>query len=105
MTLAPFYVNDKTRQMKTDRYNIDRIGDQLKRKQVRVYLDPDQEKALARVCQIAPTLSESSIMTVLLDGALKAIESNGWKLPLPLRFRVLEENPIAVQNYPSASRL
>ena len=91
--------------MKTFSDTVVDIGEQLKRKQVRVYLDPDQEKALARVCQIAPTLSESSIMTVLLDGALRAIESNGWKLPLPLRFSIVEENPIAVRNLPSASRL
>jgi uncharacterized membrane-anchored protein len=80
------------------------IGDQLKRKQVRVYLDPDHEKALAKVCKLAPTLSESSIMTILLDSALKAVESNGWKIPLPLTFRVVDEQPIKM-SLPSSRQM
>jgi hypothetical protein len=63
---------------------------QLKRKQVRVYLDEAAQEKFDRLVSEIGSLSESSVMTALLTAALDACADNGYRMPLPLRFRINE---------------
>ena len=60
----------------------------LKRKQVRIYLDEsDQARLDSLVNRIGSTLSETTIVTTLLSAALKTCEDEGSRMPLPLAFQ------------------
>lgn len=62
------------------------VAAQLKRKQVRVYLDPTDEARLERLIKNVATFSESSLMTALLSAALKSCSDAGNRITLPIEF-------------------
>lgn len=68
----------------------------MKRKQVRVYLDPDDERRFDSLVKSVGQLSESALLSLLLHAALESVEENGGRLSLPLRFAVVEEKEIPV---------
>jgi len=62
----------------------------IKAKQVRVYLQPDEVQALDDLCK-ASGLKETVILTILCASALRAIKKSGNKINIPLNFKLTEE--------------
>jgi hypothetical protein len=59
------------------------------RKQVRVYLDTEEDEMLTAIVGATEgKLSESDVMTMILSAALKSIRDNDYRFPIPLRFKV-----------------
>jgi|688.fasta_scaffold1663484_1 hypothetical protein len=63
----------------------------LKRKQVRIYLDDDDDANFSRLMAEAGKLSEASVMSLIVHAGLKAIEANGFRVELPLRLVVVSK--------------
>jgi hypothetical protein len=61
-----------------------------KPKQVRVYLNPQNEEMLRSLAANVEELSESQIATMLLSAGLKACADAGNRMPLPLKFEMSE---------------
>jgi hypothetical protein len=74
----------------------------LKRKQVRMYLKQEDEDRLDRLSKAIPVLSEAMIISTILSAGLAACSEAGNRLPLPLKFQVLEG---AAEKDPTPSRL
>jgi len=64
--------------------------DGTKPKQVRVYLNAENESLLRELSAHVSELSESQIVTVLITAALRACVASGNRIPLPLKFTVSE---------------
>lgn len=73
-----------------------RMTDAMKRKQVRVYLDKDDERRFDDLVKSVAQLSESSLLSLLVHAALEAVEDHGGRISLPLKFHVLEEKDVPV---------
>jgi len=73
-------------------YLVGMRSETLKRKQVRVYFDESAEKHLAQIATKVKTLSESAIVTEILASALDAIAANGYRIGLPMRFQIMEDD-------------
>ena len=58
-----------------------------------VYLDEEDHRRLEQLSKAARTLNEVSILTTLVSAALKACDEAGSRIPLPLKFRILDELP------------
>lgn len=67
------------------------MGDMLKRKQARINLSPESEKHLASMVESIGSLSETAILTALVDAGLKACAENGNRLHLPLKFKLSDD--------------
>ena len=63
----------------------------LKRKQVRVNLSIEAEEQLSKLHSAIESLSETDIMTTILAAGLKACAQNGYRMPLPLKFKIADE--------------
>lgn len=65
------------------------MADAKKPKQVRLYLSTDSEAKLASLKdRLGDQMSEAQIASLLVTEGLKAIESNGYRMELPLRLSV-----------------
>ena len=62
----------------------------LKRKQVRIYLNPGMEKLLSELMDKAGTLTESAVMTEILSRALIALSKENYPFGVNLNFRVVD---------------
>jgi len=62
---------------------------QQKGKQVRLYILEDDEPALDKL-SVATGLDVTTIMTLLVSAGIKACTADGNRLPLPLKFQVIE---------------
>lgn len=78
------------------------MSDAMKRKQVRVYLDGEDERRFQELVSSVSQLSESALLSLILHAALESIEEHGGRFSLPLKFAVLDEVPVPV--VPSARR-
>lgn len=72
------------------------MTDAMKRKQVRVYLDKDDERRFEDLVKSVAQLSESSLLSLLVHAALEAVEDHGGRISLPLKFAVVEEKEVPV---------
>jgi len=72
------------------------MGPALKPKQVRVYLDETSVEELNALVSKIGSLPESSVTTIILKAALAACVEEGYRMPLPLKFRIVE--PIGALN-------
>lgn len=64
------------------------MASELKRKQVRMYLDETDEKRLDALSKAIPVLSQAMIVSTILSAGLSACAECGNRLPLPLKFKV-----------------
>lgn len=62
------------------------------KKQVRVYLDAEEEGMLSEAMKSAQKLAESDLMTMLTSAALRALKDNNYRITLPLKLRMLSES-------------
>jgi len=65
---------------------------QQKGKKVRLYILEDDEPALDKLSE-ATGLDVTTIMTFLVSAGIKASVEAGYRLPLPLKFQILEDSP------------
>lgn len=72
------------------------MSDAMKRKQVRVYLDKDDQRRFDDLVASVSQLSESALMSLILHAALEAVEQHGGRFSLPLHFAVVEEKELPV---------
>jgi hypothetical protein len=70
-----------------------RMAAALKRKQVRMYLSDEDERRLKELAEAIPVLSEAMIASTILSAGLAACSSMGNRLPLPLKFQIIESIP------------
>jgi len=61
------------------------------KKQVRVYLDSEEEGILGEALKTHEKLTESDLMTWLSSAGLKALRENNYRLTLPLKMEVVED--------------
>ena len=64
---------------------------QKKAKRSWVYLSEDDAGRLDKLVSALGTLNEVTILTALASSGLKACEDAGNRLPLPLKFQIVEE--------------
>lgn len=62
----------------------------LKRKQVRIYLDAESERRLAKMIGGIKTFSETQIVSEIVAAALEACEKDGLHLRLPMTFEIVD---------------
>jgi hypothetical protein len=72
------------------------MSDAMKRKQVRVYLDGEDQRRFQDLVTSVSQLSESALLSLILHAALESIEEHGGLFTLPLKFSVLDEQPVPV---------
>jgi hypothetical protein len=65
----------------------------LKRKQVRIYLDAENQAQFERLVERIGSMSESVVMTALVSSAVEACVEAGYRMPLPLKFQIAEVIP------------
>jgi hypothetical protein len=70
------------------------MSDAMKRKQVRVYLDGEDQRRFQDLVTSVSQLSESALLSLILHAALESIQEHGGKFSLPLKFAVLDEQPV-----------
>lgn len=63
----------------------------LKPKQVRIYLQGDALSTFTSLIEASP-LSETQLLGLLVDSALRAVELNGGRLTIPLEFSISESD-------------
>jgi len=61
----------------------------VKRNTFRLYLN-DEDTALMQGAAEATELGQSELMSKLMTAALRAVAQNGNRIPLPLKFAILE---------------
>lgn len=67
------------------------MGNAVKKsRQARLYLNEDNETMLRELSEAQPDLPESSLCSMLLSAALRAAKRNGYTMPLPLEFEIIE---------------
>lgn len=61
-----------------------------KGKPSRLYILEDDEAALEKLCE-STGLTSTMVMTLLVSAGLKAACENNYRLPLPLKFKIVQE--------------
>lgn len=56
----------------------------------RFYLNEENDKILQEFSAFQLDLEESKLLSILVSAALRAVKENGFKLPLPLKLKVLD---------------
>ncbi len=64
----------------------------LKPKVARIYLNEEAAEMTKQAAQEIGDLSESQIISLLVLAGLRAIRANGFRISLPLVFKVAEES-------------
>jgi hypothetical protein len=68
-------------------------GEKKNLKQVRIYIDPNKEAdTLHRLKRNIGKLSEADIASLIVAAGLRACEEAGYRLPLPLKFDIVEDD-------------
>lgn len=67
--------------------------EELKPKQVRVYLNKAMDQDFQELCRRIGSLSESAVLTALVEASLRACVEAGYRMPLPLSFSITTEAP------------
>jgi len=65
-----------------------------KSKRVWLYLSEDDQERLHKLVQALGSLNEAAILSTLAGAGLKACEEIGNRMPLPLKFQVIEAAPV-----------
>jgi len=73
----------------------------LKPKNVRLYLNEDNQQMLRELASKARDFSESQLLTLLVTASLRALQTQGYKFTVPLSLAVVEDVEIPI---PSARR-
>ena len=66
-------------------------------RQVRIYLQTKDDDILRRITGQAPTLSESDVVSLLVEAGLRAYREAGY-LPIPLHFEIVNQYAPAALN-------
>lgn len=61
-----------------------------KRNTFRLYLNEEDATRLQKSADTTE-LAQSEVMSKLMSAALRAVEKNGYRMPLPLRFQIVED--------------
>jgi hypothetical protein len=75
------------------------MPEEKKRNTYRLYLSDEDAALMARGSEITE-LSQSEYMSKLMCAALRCISENNYRMPLPLRFRICEDEPRAGSRVP-----
>jgi hypothetical protein len=75
-------------------FYLESMSDSMKRKQVRVYLDKEDQRRFEDLVASVSQLSESALMSLILHGALESLEQHGGRFSLPLHFAVVEDKEV-----------
>ena len=76
----------------------------LKKKQVRIYLEPEQETQFDKLVESIGSLSETALLTTLVAASLRCCVEAGYRMPLPLKFRIEEESAYGLNDAPRKIR-
>lgn len=74
-----------------------------KPKQVRVYLNEEAADLTKAASEEIGDISESQIVSILVLAGLRALRERGYKMTLPLKLSLVEEQEVAV--VPSTRRI
>lgn len=68
----------------------------LKPKNVRIYLNQENQEMLREAAKLAVDLSEQHLLTLLVSAGLRALKDSGYRIHLPFKMAVNAETSLPV---------
>ena len=67
-------------------------------KQIRLYISDDSDDTVQRLRRLAPSLTDTDIVNLILEAGLRSVAEAGYRLPLGFSFEIVEPTASELKN-------